>query len=319
MSRPITEPGKGSFWTLDWSQGNGDKRPRKRNKKPTKAQLAAMARESGSQESEEEPPPPPPAPKPRAIRRKATPKEKPWVVTVGALPAPPTAPQPVPNVPQRTFHVPQPTQPPTFDESMLDPLLRDPTPVPPPPSGHDVGSGQTPRTTQRNARKGASPYQQSDDLQGARTRARTSSGPELSASPPAFTPVQPVAGPSYAPPQPVFGQSGTSRFRVTSVPSTIPSTNWLPYMPRTNPSTSGAAPPANMLGLSGGASQPVASSSTPAAPRPTPESFRRTSEVRVRRESKPARKLTTDQDGNLIRATSNNPDDDDDEEEDDDL
>ncbi|KAI0091232.1 hypothetical protein BDY19DRAFT_886731, partial [Irpex rosettiformis] len=30
--RPITEPGKGSFWTVDYSQGTGNKRERKRNK-----------------------------------------------------------------------------------------------------------------------------------------------------------------------------------------------------------------------------------------------------------------------------------------------
>jgi Forkhead domain len=42
VQRPITEPGKGSYWMIDLTQGEGNKRVRKRNKKPTKAQLAAQ-------------------------------------------------------------------------------------------------------------------------------------------------------------------------------------------------------------------------------------------------------------------------------------
>lgn len=34
VSRPITEPGKGAYWTVDLEAGEGNKRPRKRNKKP---------------------------------------------------------------------------------------------------------------------------------------------------------------------------------------------------------------------------------------------------------------------------------------------
>ncbi|VDB89784.1 unnamed protein product [Peniophora sp. CBMAI 1063] len=41
-SRTMTEPGKGSYWSLDVTQGEGNKRERKRNKKPTKAQVAAQ-------------------------------------------------------------------------------------------------------------------------------------------------------------------------------------------------------------------------------------------------------------------------------------
>ncbi|KAH9063630.1 hypothetical protein EDB87DRAFT_1557719 [Lactarius vividus] len=43
VQRPITEPGKGSYWMIDLTQGEGNKRVRKRNKKPTKSQLAAQA------------------------------------------------------------------------------------------------------------------------------------------------------------------------------------------------------------------------------------------------------------------------------------
>jgi hypothetical protein len=37
VDRPITEPGKGRLWIVDYSEGEGNKRERKRNKKPTKA------------------------------------------------------------------------------------------------------------------------------------------------------------------------------------------------------------------------------------------------------------------------------------------
>jgi hypothetical protein len=43
VQRPITEPGKGSYWMIDLTQGEGNKRVRKRNKKPTRGQLAAQA------------------------------------------------------------------------------------------------------------------------------------------------------------------------------------------------------------------------------------------------------------------------------------
>ncbi|EKM58342.1 uncharacterized protein PHACADRAFT_71603, partial [Phanerochaete carnosa HHB-10118-sp] len=33
VPRPISEPGKGHFWVVDYSQGEGNKRQRKRNKK----------------------------------------------------------------------------------------------------------------------------------------------------------------------------------------------------------------------------------------------------------------------------------------------
>jgi hypothetical protein len=46
IPRPVTDPGKGSYWIVDYSQGEGNKRVRKRNKKPTKAQLARQAAEA---------------------------------------------------------------------------------------------------------------------------------------------------------------------------------------------------------------------------------------------------------------------------------
>ena len=49
--RPITEPGKGNYWYLDFTKGDGNKRPRKRNKKPTKAQLKAAQEAREARES----------------------------------------------------------------------------------------------------------------------------------------------------------------------------------------------------------------------------------------------------------------------------
>lgn len=46
----MTEPGKGSYWSLDVTQGEGNKRERKRNKKPTKAQVAAAQGNSRTQQ-----------------------------------------------------------------------------------------------------------------------------------------------------------------------------------------------------------------------------------------------------------------------------
>ncbi|TFY60080.1 hypothetical protein EVJ58_g5370 [Rhodofomes roseus] len=42
IPRDITEPGKGSYWTVDVGAGAGNKRERKRNKRPTKAERLAM-------------------------------------------------------------------------------------------------------------------------------------------------------------------------------------------------------------------------------------------------------------------------------------
>ena len=51
IAKPITEPGKGSYWVVDYSRGSGTKRPRKRNKRPTKAQLRAMMEAQEAQEA----------------------------------------------------------------------------------------------------------------------------------------------------------------------------------------------------------------------------------------------------------------------------
>lgn len=69
VQRPITEPGKGSYWMIDLTQGEGNKRVRKRNKKPTKGQLAAQAaaeayRESARLPGQGDGPPPAPYPTP---------------------------------------------------------------------------------------------------------------------------------------------------------------------------------------------------------------------------------------------------------------
>jgi hypothetical protein len=62
VQRPITEPGKGSYWMIDLTQGEGNKRVRKRNKKPTKSQLAAQAYRLPGQGGDSLRPPPYPQP-----------------------------------------------------------------------------------------------------------------------------------------------------------------------------------------------------------------------------------------------------------------
>lgn len=62
VQRPITEPGKGSYWMIDLTQGEGNKRVRKRNKKPTKSQLAAQAYRLPGQGGDPLRPPPYPQP-----------------------------------------------------------------------------------------------------------------------------------------------------------------------------------------------------------------------------------------------------------------
>ena len=62
MNKPITEPGKGNYWVVDYSFGDGNKRVRKRNARPTKAEreqrnkLAAIAarREEEEESTDEE-------------------------------------------------------------------------------------------------------------------------------------------------------------------------------------------------------------------------------------------------------------------------
>lgn len=48
VARPITEPGKGCYWVVAHDKPPGNKRERKRNKKPGKRALAAMEREKAA-------------------------------------------------------------------------------------------------------------------------------------------------------------------------------------------------------------------------------------------------------------------------------
>ena len=53
IQKPITEPGKGSYWVVDYSKGSGTKRPRKRNKPGKKAQEGGLVDAKEEQESPE--------------------------------------------------------------------------------------------------------------------------------------------------------------------------------------------------------------------------------------------------------------------------
>ena len=48
VPKPVTEPGKGNYWIVDYSQGEGNKRPRKRNKRPTKEELRRRQQQPAS-------------------------------------------------------------------------------------------------------------------------------------------------------------------------------------------------------------------------------------------------------------------------------
>jgi hypothetical protein len=54
VSRPITEPGKGAYWTVDLEAGEGNKRPRKRNKKPKQSKSQALVADDEYDEEDEE-------------------------------------------------------------------------------------------------------------------------------------------------------------------------------------------------------------------------------------------------------------------------
>jgi hypothetical protein len=54
VSRPITEPGKGAYWTVDLEAGEGNKRPRKRNKKPKQNKSQTVVAEEEFDEEDEE-------------------------------------------------------------------------------------------------------------------------------------------------------------------------------------------------------------------------------------------------------------------------
>ncbi|TCD65245.1 forkhead box protein [Steccherinum ochraceum] len=54
ISRPITEPGKGNYWIVDFSMGDGNKRPRKRNPRPKKAERIRMAAEAARNDQDED-------------------------------------------------------------------------------------------------------------------------------------------------------------------------------------------------------------------------------------------------------------------------
>lgn len=54
IPKPITEPGKGSYWTVDYTSGAGTKRPRKRNPRPTKAEREQRARDASEAQGGQE-------------------------------------------------------------------------------------------------------------------------------------------------------------------------------------------------------------------------------------------------------------------------
>lgn len=51
VEKPITEPGKGSYWVVDYSRGEGTKRPRKRNKQGKKTRSGVQTAQDAKEEN----------------------------------------------------------------------------------------------------------------------------------------------------------------------------------------------------------------------------------------------------------------------------
>lgn len=124
LQKPITEPGKGSYWTVDTAAGEGNKRERKRNKRTGKAQQAqqeAAASIPGASSSQ-------------AAEHSSSEEE--------------SETQPV-RMPQDQSQPPAPyVGTPVYEEPTIDPALLD--------QGHLAGQGRMPPP--RSPRPGPAPY-----------------------------------------------------------------------------------------------------------------------------------------------------------------
>lgn len=304
VPRPIAEPGKGQFWVVDYSQGEGNKRERKRNKKKTKAEREAeqererleelAQRESELQRghiSDDSPPhadvPLPGSPAPVAGPSRHRQQRQSHNAPQGGLPqsswaekqnrgslmhlmnTPDTMTIPVPPSARASPDLRRPASRAStivaqMDDAHIDPRLRGTTPE----HGHVVGEGRT-RNSTRPSRRASSPY----TPQVARPRtSRNSREPSESPSPR-------VANQGRLPYNPMWGQPPT--FGQPSFPMASPYAgpsrpNWTPYG---SPGSSQlhrplpGLPPSNMLGLSAASPGP---SNAVAGPSGSSSSSRRT-------------------------------------------
>lgn len=182
IPKPVTEPGKGSFWVVDYSQGTGNKRERKRNKKPTKAQLRRQAEEAARAAAAAEageggqpgdmgmgastsvlrlspsPLPPHPTSTQSDPSRPSRPTERISRTQIARSISPATGPSPTVECAfgsgpsrsdSRSSHG-TPVLPSPLDDAHIDPQLRD--------QGHVVGEGRTRLPPNRPVRRTSSPY-----------------------------------------------------------------------------------------------------------------------------------------------------------------
>lgn len=276
VPRPISEPGKGSFWVVDYSQGEGNKRERKRRKKPTKADLRKLAEAeserqrghiSDSPEASDpgpdrhtptpEPPPPPPMPAPRPLVRGAPQGGLPPALwgnkknrrsLMFLVNTPETTTIPVPGSSRNSPEIYRPgsrasTIAAQLGDAHIDPLLRDPAPE----TGHIVGEGRT-RSSTRSSRRTASPYSPPVEVRYNTRRSRM----HMSESPSPRMPYAPI--PQHPANPHVFGQTAWGHMP-PQAERDHPTVGWTPYdasvsanarPPRQLP----GVPTSNMLGLS---------------------------------------------------------------------
>ncbi|KAF7790558.1 hypothetical protein EIP86_001514 [Pleurotus ostreatoroseus] len=300
VARPMSCPGKGDWWTVDYSHGEGNKRERKRGPKLSKAELRRQAEEEDDDDEgdtdpasdrEREPQPGPsrgfphgfvtkfrsvPAPAgkaPPGLGADSRPAINPMFIVKTAPPFnanPPAGPSPRQRAPAAP---PALGDSPTFEDWNIDPALRD--------TGHVVGEGRE-RRARSTSRQTASPYTAPTPIRrSARLRGQDAQMQYDSHSP-SVTPEP--AGPAVTrpPPQAVFGQPsfGGGRMPVNS-----------PFYPQNQQHAgAGGLPLNNALGLGVGVGSPGAAAGGPSSSPP----MGRTHASQVQAQAHPQRRSARD-------------------------
>lgn len=254
-------PGKGNWWVVDYSQGDGNKRERKRGRKPTKAELLRATEEEDEDEddgesdgaSERDPQPSRPFPAgfvtkfrsapapagraPPGLGADTGPVINPMFIVKTAQPFSSPA-GTAPNAATPRFGAPPSLnlhqQPPTVEDYNIDPALRD--------HGHVVGEGRE-RRARSSPRQASSPYGMPSTPVRRSARLRGQDYGSRSQSPSATPEPAPRPPPALA----VFGQPSFGGARMPV------STQW-------GAAAAAGLHPGNALGLGPGAVGPYAAS-----------------------------------------------------------
>ncbi|CCM04237.1 uncharacterized protein FIBRA_06404 [Fibroporia radiculosa] len=226
VSKPITEPGKGSYWVVDYSQGEGNKRARKRNKRPTKAELARRAQEAAAASSAGSSGP--------SASRQGRQDES-------------SSDEEQSNTPYSQTRESSTSQVSTsrLDDTNIDPELRN--------QGHVVGEGRVHVNNFAVRNEAHSPYAIPDPVLPRRSAMSNSMASLQMATHPPFVPRQATAFGQGSFGQPAFGQSSfvsgspAAHSGAPIAPSNrTPTSIWGPIIPPESPmsSTGGFMPPA---------------------------------------------------------------------------